>query len=126
MTAHFLVIHEDYKMDKLARNHDNEIVARPWCLYLLYLTEIAELHCYFGKHHMGTRLDISTAYHPQTDGQSERTIQTLEDMLRECVTDFGGSWGTHLPLTESPYNNSYRTSIKCASFEANRHRGKIS
>ncbi|GJR47690.1 putative reverse transcriptase domain-containing protein [Tanacetum coccineum] len=57
------------------------------------------------------RLDMSTAYHPQTDGQSERTIQTLEDML-------GGSWDTHLPLIEFSYNNNYHTSIKCAPFEA--------
>ncbi|GJY46879.1 putative reverse transcriptase domain-containing protein, partial [Tanacetum coccineum] len=53
-----------------------------------------------------------------TDGQSERTIQTLEDMLRACVMDFGGSWDTHLPLIEFSYNNSYHTSIKCAPFEA--------
>ncbi|GKA12820.1 reverse transcriptase domain-containing protein, partial [Tanacetum coccineum] len=51
---------------------------------------------------LGTRLDLSTAYHPQTDGQSERTIQTLEDMLRACVIDFGGSWDVHLSLAESP------------------------
>ncbi|GJY05701.1 putative reverse transcriptase domain-containing protein [Tanacetum coccineum] len=51
---------------------------------------------------LGRRLDMSTAYHPQTDGQSERTIQTLEDMLRACVIDFGGSWDTHLPLAEFP------------------------
>ncbi|GJS12656.1 putative reverse transcriptase domain-containing protein [Tanacetum coccineum] len=49
---------------------------------------------------LGTRLDMSMAYHPQTDGQSERTIQTLEDMLRACVMDFGGSWDTHLPLID--------------------------
>ncbi|GKE55932.1 putative reverse transcriptase domain-containing protein [Tanacetum coccineum] len=49
---------------------------------------------------LGTRLDMSTAYHPQTDSQSERTIQTLEDMLRACVLDFGGSWDVHLPLVE--------------------------
>ncbi|GKE00506.1 putative reverse transcriptase domain-containing protein, partial [Tanacetum coccineum] len=49
---------------------------------------------------LGTRLDLSTAYHPQMDGQSERTIQTLEDMLRACVIDFGGSWDVHLPLAE--------------------------
>jgi hypothetical protein len=67
---------------------------------------------------MGTRLDMSTTYHPQTDGQSERTIQTLEDMLRACVIDFGGNWDTHLPLVEFSYNNSYHTSIKCAPFEA--------
>ncbi|GKD24203.1 putative reverse transcriptase domain-containing protein [Tanacetum coccineum] len=55
---------------------------------------------------LGTRLDMSTAYHPQTDGQSERTIQTLEDMLRACVIDYGGSWDVHLPLAEFSYNNS--------------------
>ncbi|GJW30649.1 putative reverse transcriptase domain-containing protein [Tanacetum coccineum] len=52
-------------------------------------------------------LDMSTAYHPQTDGQRERTIQTLEDMLRACVIDFGSSWDRHLPLFEFSYNNSY-------------------
>ncbi|GJZ39914.1 putative reverse transcriptase domain-containing protein [Tanacetum coccineum] len=61
---------------------------------------------------------MSTAYHPETDGQSERTIQTLEDMLRACVMDFGGSWDTHLPLVEFSYNNSYHKSIKCSPFEA--------
>ncbi|KAD7117749.1 hypothetical protein E3N88_05017 [Mikania micrantha] len=67
---------------------------------------------------LGTRLDMSTAYHPQTDGQSERTIQTLEDMPRACVIDFGSSWETHLPLVEFSYNNSYHTSIQAAPFEA--------
>nr|GEW75431.1 ribonuclease H-like domain-containing protein [Tanacetum cinerariifolium] len=67
---------------------------------------------------LGTRLDMSTAYHPETDGQSERTIQTLEDMLRACVIDFGGSWDRHLPLAEFSYNNSYHASIKAAPFEA--------
>ncbi|GKF69463.1 putative reverse transcriptase domain-containing protein [Tanacetum coccineum] len=63
-------------------------------------------------------LDMSTAYHPQTDGQSERTIQTLEDMLRACVIDFGSSWDLHLPLVEFSYNNSYHASIKAAPYEA--------
>ncbi|GJS57859.1 RNA-directed DNA polymerase, eukaryota, reverse transcriptase zinc-binding domain protein [Tanacetum coccineum] len=67
---------------------------------------------------LGTRLDMSTACHPQTDGQSEHTIQTLEDMLKACVIDFGGSWDVHLPLAEFSYNNSYHTSIRCAPFEA--------
>ncbi|GJT31146.1 putative reverse transcriptase domain-containing protein [Tanacetum coccineum] len=64
------------------------------------------------------RLDMSTAYHPQTDGQSERTIQTLEDMMRACVIDFGKGWDRHLPLVEFSYNNIYHTSIKAAPFEA--------
>ncbi|GJT65006.1 putative reverse transcriptase domain-containing protein [Tanacetum coccineum] len=67
---------------------------------------------------LGTRLDMSTAYHPQTDGQSERTIQTLEDMLRACVLDFEGSWDVHLLLVEFSYNNSYHSSMRCAPFEA--------
>ncbi|GJU83441.1 putative reverse transcriptase domain-containing protein [Tanacetum coccineum] len=67
---------------------------------------------------LGTRLDMSTAYHPETVGQSERTIQTLEDMLHACVIDFGKGWVNHLSLVEFSYNNSYHTSIKAAPFEA--------
>ncbi|GJT46654.1 putative reverse transcriptase domain-containing protein [Tanacetum coccineum] len=67
---------------------------------------------------LGTRLDLSTAYHPETDGQSERTIQTLEDMLRACVLDFGKNWDRHLPLVEFSYNNSLPCQHKAAPFEA--------
>nr|GEU36686.1 putative reverse transcriptase domain-containing protein [Tanacetum cinerariifolium] len=67
---------------------------------------------------LGTRLDMSTAYHPETDGQSERMFQNLEDMLRTCVIDFEKSYDRHLPLLEFSYNNSYHTSIKAAPFEA--------
>nr|GEX42032.1 putative reverse transcriptase domain-containing protein [Tanacetum cinerariifolium] len=67
---------------------------------------------------LGTRLDMSTAYHPETDGQSERTIQTLKDMLRACAIDFGKGWVNHLPLVEFSYNNSYHASIKAEPFEA--------
>nr|GFA41697.1 putative reverse transcriptase domain-containing protein [Tanacetum cinerariifolium] len=67
---------------------------------------------------LGTRLDMSIAYHPQIDGQSKRTIQTLEDMLRACVIDFGNGWERHLPLVEFSYNNSYHASIKASPFEA--------
>ncbi|KAJ3680971.1 hypothetical protein LUZ60_015460 [Juncus effusus] len=67
---------------------------------------------------MGTKLTFSTAYHPQTDGQSERTIQTLEDMLRACAITMGASWGDHLHLCEFAYNNSYHASIGVAPFEA--------
>nr|GEV49671.1 putative reverse transcriptase domain-containing protein [Tanacetum cinerariifolium] len=67
---------------------------------------------------LGTRLYMSTTYHPQTDGQSEHTIQTLEDMLRACVLHFERSWDVHLPLVEFSYNNSYHSSVRCASFEA--------
>ncbi|GKE18545.1 putative reverse transcriptase domain-containing protein [Tanacetum coccineum] len=67
---------------------------------------------------LGTSLDMSTAYHPQTDGQSERTIQTLEDMLRACAIEFGKGWVNYFPLVEFSYNNSYHASIKAAPFEA--------
>nr|GEY68057.1 putative reverse transcriptase domain-containing protein [Tanacetum cinerariifolium] len=67
---------------------------------------------------MCTQLDMSMTYHPQTDGQSERTIQTLEDMLRACEIDFGNGWERHLPLVEFLFNNSYHASIKAAPFEA--------
>nr|GEW39299.1 putative reverse transcriptase domain-containing protein [Tanacetum cinerariifolium] len=67
---------------------------------------------------MGTQLDMSTTYHLETEGQSKRTIQTLKDMLRACVIDFGNGWERHLPLVEFSYNNSYHASIKAAPFEA--------
>ncbi|GJX02473.1 putative reverse transcriptase domain-containing protein [Tanacetum coccineum] len=66
---------------------------------------------------LGTQLDMSMAYHPETDGQSKRTIQTLKDMLRACVIDFGKGWERHLPLVEFSFNNSYHASIKAAPFE---------
>ncbi|GJT98294.1 putative reverse transcriptase domain-containing protein [Tanacetum coccineum] len=96
-SAHFLPMREDDTLEKLTRQ---------------YLKEKSLNKA------LGTRLDMSTAYHPQTDGQSERTIQTLEDMLRACVLDFGKGWDRHLPLVEFSYNNSYHTSIKVAPFEA--------
>nr|GFC67325.1 putative reverse transcriptase domain-containing protein [Tanacetum cinerariifolium] len=61
---------------------------------------------------------MSTAYHPETDGQSKRTIQTLEDMLRACAIDFRKGWVNHLPLVEFSYNNNYHATIKAAPFEA--------
>ena len=67
---------------------------------------------------MGTQLTMSTAFHPQTYGQSERTIQILEDMMRACVLDLKGSWEEHLPLVEFTFNNSYQASIQKAPYEA--------
>ena len=67
---------------------------------------------------LGTKVHMSTAYHPQTDGQLERTIQTLENMLEACVLDWEGSWVKYLPLVEFAYNKSYHSSIKMAPNEA--------
>ncbi|GKE78513.1 putative reverse transcriptase domain-containing protein [Tanacetum coccineum] len=120
-SAHFLPICEDYKTKKLARIYINEIIVR----HGVPVSIISDHDGQFVSHlwqalqeALGTKLHMSTAYHPKTDGQSERTIQTLEDMLRACVMDFGGSWDTHLLLVEFSYNNSYYAGIKCASFEA--------
>ena len=62
-------------------------------------------------------MHFSTAYHPQTDKQSERTIQKLEDMLQACVMDFGGSWDTYLPLAEFSYKNNHYSSVGMPPFE---------
>ncbi|GKA94860.1 putative reverse transcriptase domain-containing protein [Tanacetum coccineum] len=98
---HFLPMREDYKIDRLARLYLNEIVAR----HGVPISIISDRDICFTSRFwqsmqeaLGTRLDMSTAYYPQTDNQSEHTIQTLEDMLRECVLDFRGSWDVHLPL----------------------------
>ncbi|GJZ02786.1 putative reverse transcriptase domain-containing protein [Tanacetum coccineum] len=108
-------------MEKLTRQYLKEVVSR----HGVPMSIISDRDSKFTSHFwqslndaLGTQLDMSTAYHPQTDGQSERTIQTLEDMLRACVMDFGKTWDKHLPLIEFSYNNSYHTSIKVAPFEA--------
>ncbi|GKA63590.1 putative reverse transcriptase domain-containing protein [Tanacetum coccineum] len=120
-SAHFLPMHEDYKMERLARLYLNEIVARHGVPISIISDRDSRFTSRFWQsmqEALGTRLDMSTAYHPQTNGQSERTIQTLEDMLRACVLDFGGSWDVHLPLVEFSYNNSNHSSVRCAPFEA--------
>ncbi|GJX70898.1 putative reverse transcriptase domain-containing protein [Tanacetum coccineum] len=93
-SAHFLPMRKDYKMDRLAKLYLNEIVAR----HGVPISIISDRDSRFTsrvwqsmQEALGTRLDMSMAYNPQTDGQSERTIQTLKDMLRACVLDFGGS-----------------------------------
>ena len=67
---------------------------------------------------MGSNVNLSTVFHPQTDGQTKRTIQTLEDMLRSYVIDFKGIWDDHIPLIKFAYNNSYHSSIQMAPYEA--------
>ncbi|KAJ0919921.1 putative nucleotidyltransferase, Ribonuclease H [Helianthus annuus] len=120
-SAHFLAIKETDKISTLTDVYLKEVVSRhgvPTSIIsdrdARFTSELWQaMHKSFGS-----RLDMSTAYHPQTDGQSERTIQTLGDMLRACVIDFGNAWEKHLPLVEFSYNNSYHTSIQAAPFEA--------
>ncbi|GJR80759.1 putative reverse transcriptase domain-containing protein [Tanacetum coccineum] len=108
-------------MDKLLRMYLKEVVTR----HGIPLSIICDCDPRFASNFwrslqnaLGTSLDMSTAYHPQTDGQSERTIQTLKDMLHSCAIDFGKGWINHLPLVEFSYNNIYHASIKAAPFEA--------
>ncbi|GJZ24725.1 putative reverse transcriptase domain-containing protein [Tanacetum coccineum] len=108
-------------MEKLMRLYMKEVVTRHGVPVSIISDRDGRFMLLFWKalhESLGTRLDMSTAYHPETDDQSERTIQTLEDMLRACVIEFGKSWDRHLPLVEFSYNNSNHTSIKAAPFEA--------
>ncbi|GKB32506.1 putative reverse transcriptase domain-containing protein [Tanacetum coccineum] len=120
-SAHFLPMKKMDSMEKLTRLYLKEIVCRHGVPVLIISDRDSHFTSRFWRslqEALGTNLDMSTAYHPQTDGQSERTIQTLEDMLRACVIDFGSSWDRHLPLVEFSYNNSYHASIKAAPYEA--------
>ncbi|GJY36182.1 putative reverse transcriptase domain-containing protein, partial [Tanacetum coccineum] len=119
--AYFLPMRENYKMERLTRLYLNEIAARHGVPISIISDRDSRFTSRFWQsmqEALGTRLDMSMAYHPNTDGQSERTIQTLEDMLRSCVMDFRGSWDVHLLLVEFSYNNSYHSSVRCAPFEA--------
>nr|GEY22221.1 putative reverse transcriptase domain-containing protein [Tanacetum cinerariifolium] len=117
----FTPIRETDPMDKLARIYLKEVVTRhgiPVSIISDRDPRFVSNFCRSLQNALGTRLDMSTAYHPETNGQSERTIQTLEDMLHACAIDFGKGWVNHLPLVEFSYNNSYHASIKAAPFEA--------
>ncbi|GJZ10720.1 putative reverse transcriptase domain-containing protein [Tanacetum coccineum] len=108
-------------IEKLAKLYLKEVVTRHGIPVLIICDRDGRFTSHFWRSFqkaLGTRLDISTAYHPQTDGQSERTIQMLEDMLRACVIDFENGRDRHLTLIEFSYKNSYHTSIKAAPFEA--------
>ncbi|GKB94141.1 putative reverse transcriptase domain-containing protein [Tanacetum coccineum] len=102
-SAHFLPIREDDSLEKLARQYPKEVVSRHGVLLSIISDQDGRFASHFWRSlhkALGLRLDMSTAYHPQTDGQSKRTIQTLEDMLRACVLDFRKGWDRHLPLAE--------------------------
>ncbi|GKA21190.1 putative reverse transcriptase domain-containing protein [Tanacetum coccineum] len=120
-SSHFISTRETDSMETLTRLYIKEIVSR----YGVPISIISDHDSHFTSRFwqslqdaLGTQLDMSTAYHPETDGQSERTIQTIEDMLRACVINFRKGWERHLPLVEFSYNNSYHASIKAAPFEA--------
>ncbi|GKC94165.1 putative reverse transcriptase domain-containing protein, partial [Tanacetum coccineum] len=120
-STHFIPIRATDSMETLTRLYIKEIVSQ----HGVPISIISDRDSHFTsrfwqslQNALATQLDMSIAYHPETDGQSKRTIQTLEYMLRACVIDFKKGWDKHLPLVEFPYNNSYHTSIKAAPFEA--------
>ncbi|GJZ58361.1 putative reverse transcriptase domain-containing protein [Tanacetum coccineum] len=120
-STHFIPIKETDSMETLTRLYLKEIVSR----HGVPISIISDRDSHFTykfwqsmQSALGTQLDMSMAYHPQIDGQSKRTIQTLKDMLRACFIDFRKGWERHLPLVEFSYNNSYHASIKATPFEA--------
>nr|ABA96940.1 retrotransposon protein, putative, Ty3-gypsy subclass [Oryza sativa Japonica Group] len=119
--AHFIPVHTTYSGKKLAELY----LARIMCLHGVPKKIVSDRGSQFTskfwqklQEELGTRLNFSTAYHPQTDGQTERVNQILEDMLRACALDFGGAWDKSLPYAEFSYNNSYQASLQMAPFEA--------
>ena len=120
-SAHFLPIREKFSPHKLTELFMNNIVSLHGVPVSIISDRDPRFTSRFWKRLMkelGVRLNLSTAFHPQTDGQSERTIQTLEDMLRSCVLQFKGHWNEHLPLAEFTYNNNYHSSIEMSPYEA--------
>ncbi|GJT91310.1 putative reverse transcriptase domain-containing protein [Tanacetum coccineum] len=120
-SAIFVPTRETDPMERLARMYLKEVVTRHGILVSIICDHDPRFASYFWRSlqkALGTSLDMSTTHHPQTDRQSERTIQTLKDMLRACVIDFGKGCVNHLPLVEFSYNNSYHVSIKAVPFEA--------
>ncbi|KAL3510631.1 hypothetical protein ACH5RR_030032 [Cinchona calisaya] len=120
-SAHFLPLKVSTPMDRLVRIYMDNIVK----LHGVPVSIISDRDPRFTSRFwtayqqaMGTEVVLSSAFHPQTDGQSERTIQTLEDMLRACAIDFKGNWDEQLMLIEFSCNNSYHSSIGMAPYEA--------
>ncbi|CAH9114854.1 unnamed protein product [Cuscuta epithymum] len=120
-TARFIPMNETWSMEKLAKAYVKHVVKHHGVPQDIVSDRDSRFLSQFWKElqtAMGTKLKLSTAFHPTTDGQTERTIQTLEDMLRACVLDLQGSWDEHLDLVEFSYNNSYHASIGMAPYEA--------
>ncbi|GJU46097.1 putative reverse transcriptase domain-containing protein [Tanacetum coccineum] len=119
-SAIFLPIKESMSSEALAELYLREVVARHGVPVSIVSDRDNRFTSRFWQRFqedLGTRVHFSITYHPQTDGQSERTIQTLDDLLQACAIDFGGSWDKYLPLAEFSYNNSYHSSIKMPPYE---------
>ena len=120
-SAHFLPIREKFSPQKLAELFMSHIVSLHGVPVSIVSDRYPRFTSRFWKrlmNELGVKLNLSTAFHPQTDGQSERTIQTLEDMLRSCILQFKGHWNEYLPLAEFTYNNIYHSSIEMSPYDA--------
>ena len=120
-SAHFLPVRASRTVDSLVELYIREIVRLHGVPKTIFSDRDSLFTSTFWRSFqsaLGTSLAMSSAYHPQTDGQTERVNQVLEDMLRACVLDFGGSWEEHLTMVEFAYNNSFQLSIRMAPFEA--------
>nr|GEW89923.1 retrotransposable element Tf2 [Tanacetum cinerariifolium] len=121
ISAHFIPTRETDSMETLTRLYIKEIVSRhgvPISIILDHDSHFTSRFWQSLQNALGAQLDMSTAHHPETNGQSKITIQTIKDMLQACVIDFGKGWEKHLSLVEFSYNNSYHAIIKAAPFEA--------
>ena len=120
-SSRFLAVKTTYAARDYARLYINEIVRLHWVPLSIISDRGPQFTSHFCKSFqkgLVTQVNLSTTFHPQTDEQAERTIHTLEDMLRACVIDFEGSWDDHIPLIEFAYNNSYHSSIQMTPYEA--------
>ena len=120
-SAHFLVVQMTFTLKEFCRLYIREIVQLHGVSVSIVLDIDSRFTLHFWKSFqkaIRTQLMMSTAFHAQKNGQTGRTIQVLEDMLRTCVLDHKGSWDEHLPLVEFAYNKSYHESIQMAPYEA--------
>jgi len=120
-SAHFLPVHTSYTTEEYARLYIQELVRLDGVPLSIISDRGTQFTSQFYKAFqkgLGIQVLLSFAFHTQTDGQAERTIPTLEDMLRACAFDFKGSWDDHLPLIEFAYNNNFHSSIGMSLFDA--------
>jgi hypothetical protein len=119
--AHFLPVKMNYNVSRLAELYVDNILKLHGAPRSIVSDRGPQFTAQFWKSlhaSMGTELIYSTAFHPQTDGQTERVNQVLEDLLRACVLTYGSDWERSLSYAEFSYNNVYRARLKMAPFEA--------
>ena len=116
-STHFISVKSSYRAEDNDKMYIDEIVRWHGIPLSIISDRRAQVASHFWRSFqksLGTQVKLNTAFHPQTDGKEERTIKTVEGMLRACVIDFKGSWNDQLPLIEFSYNNSYHSIIDVA------------